>query len=44
MNMDTTSLFWLILAFCLLPTIIGFLATLFDEYEAQHYGWHKRHI
>jgi hypothetical protein len=44
MDMNPTSLFWLLLAISLTSTLIGYLATVFDEYEAHHYGWHKRQI
>lgn len=41
--MEITS-FWVVLAMCLVPAAVGILAVVFDEYEAQHHGWHKTHV
>jgi len=41
--MEITS-FWVILAMCLVPVIIGYFAVEFDEYESYLGGWHKKHI
>lgn len=41
--MEITS-FWVILAMCLVPVVVGILAVVSDEHDAQHGGWHKKHI
>lgn len=40
--MDISS-FWLILAMCLVPVVIAFLAVEADEHDAHHGGYHKKH-
>ncbi len=41
--MEITS-FWVILAMCLVPVVVGIIAVASDEYDAQHGGWHKKHV
>ncbi len=41
--MEITS-FWVILAMCLVPILIGYLAVESDEHDSYSGGWHKKHI
>lgn len=38
------TLFWVILAMCLVPVLIGYIAVEVDEYYSYSCGWHKKHI
>lgn len=41
--MEITS-FWVILAMCLIPVFVAYIATEVDEYDAKHGGYHKKHV
>lgn len=36
--------FWVILMACLIPVVVGVMATLVDEDIAMHGGFHKKHL
>jgi hypothetical protein len=36
--------FMTVLIACLVPVVIAVLAVVADENDAQHGGWHKKHI
>lgn len=43
--MDPMSVdFSTILIACLIPVVIAVLAVMADEHDAQHGGWHKKHM
>lgn len=41
--MEITS-FWVILAMCLIPVIVAYIAVEVDEHDSYTGGWHKKHI